>query len=86
MQTDKKLPFELGERDVIIGVRTDYASGPGWSNAPLWIYVQDGDQHIRQECLQPEEQPELTRRVYAALEALQNAVLRDVKMHLTGRL
>jgi hypothetical protein len=54
----KKIKLERGER--IIAVVPELAAGPGWSNAPTWVYIKRNDGTLREECIQPEERtPEL---------------------------
>ncbi len=43
-----------------------YANGPGWANAPLWIVITDrATGKTRKACLQPEEQTEEMRTLYS---------------------
>ena len=58
MKQPKKI--ELGPRKYIIAVSPEYASGPGWSNAPTWVYIVGDDDKLRHVCIQPDERtPEL---------------------------
>lgn len=41
----------------VVAVVPEYCSGPGWSNAVVWVYQQDGNGKITRICLQPDEQP-----------------------------
>lgn len=53
-----KLDKSKGER--ILAVVPERVGGPGWSNAPTWVYITDGEGALRSECIQPEERtPEL---------------------------
>lgn len=49
----KKIILNPGER--IIAVVPQQAAGPGWSNAPTWVYIATNDGRLREECIQPEE-------------------------------
>ena len=54
----KTIELHRGER--IVAVVPDLCSGPGWSNAPVWVHVATIDGRLRTECLQPDEQtPEM---------------------------
>lgn len=54
----EKIILEFGER--IIAVVPERAAGPGWSNAPTWVYIETNEGRLREECIQPEERtPEL---------------------------
>ena len=51
------------------------ASGPGWSNRPLWVIVRGHDGMLRQECLQPEQMGVDLLSLYDVLAAVQKAVM-----------
>ena len=65
-----------GER--VIAVVPDRCAGPGWSNAPTWVYIAGNDHTLRTECIQPEERSPglhfLFSAGYAMTEALRAAV------------
>lgn len=53
------------KHDTIIVAWAEYAAGPGWANAPVWVLVRDRrDGRLRQECLQPEEQTAVMLTLY----------------------
>ena len=54
----------IAKTDHIVAVVAEPASGPGWSNTPLWVIVQDENGKLRRECLQPEEQSDEIRLLY----------------------
>lgn len=67
-----KKPKWLRKGDTIVTAWAEYCSGPGWSNTPVWVIVQDRGGSIRRECLQPNEQsPEIYQlfHISAALQA-----------------
>lgn len=68
--------MKLNEHDHIVAVVAKPASGPGWSNTPLWIIVQDGNGDLRRECLQPDEQSEGIWLLYATAAAVHVALVR----------
>lgn len=41
----------------VIAAWAERCSGPGWANAPVWVLVREPDGTLRQDCLQPKEQP-----------------------------
>ena len=48
--------LHMGERDYVLTAWPERASGPGWSNRPLWVVVgTHGSNVFRRECLQPQE-------------------------------
>lgn len=49
----KTITLEEGER--IIAVVPELAVGPGWANAPTWVYIKRTDGTLREECIQPQE-------------------------------
>jgi hypothetical protein len=65
--------------DRLIAVVAEPASGPGWANTPLWIIVQDGNGKLRRECLQPDEQSDGIRVLYATAAAVHGALVREVE-------
>ena len=71
--------MKLKEHDHIIAVVAEPASGPGWANTPLWIIVQDGNGQLRRECLQPDEQSDGLRVLYATAAAVHGALVREVE-------
>lgn len=48
----------------VVCVYARHASGPGWSNSPLWVILRDGNGKLKEECLQPDEQPEKVLTLY----------------------
>lgn len=61
----------LAKHDRIVAVAAEPASGPGWSNTPLWIVIRSGlNGALRMECLQPEEQGDEILRLYRIAAAV----------------
>ena len=56
-----------GER--IVAVVPEFAGGPGWANAPAWVYIAAGD-GLRSECIQPEERTPALHALFSAGEAM----------------
>jgi len=68
----------LDKNDTIVAVVAKACHGPGWSNTPIWVFVQNGDGRIRQECLQPEEQSPDMRLLYEVLDVTHSKMLHAV--------
>ena len=71
--------MKLYAHDHIIAVVAEPANGPGWANTALWIIVQDGHGKLRRECLQPDEQSDGIRVLYATAAAVHGALVREVE-------
>ena len=55
----------LSEHDRIVCAYARKASGPGWSNRPLWVIVEDRiTGRMREECIQPQQQSDEMWRLY----------------------
>lgn len=55
----------LPEFDRIVCAYARKASGPGWSNRPVWVVVEDRRTgKMREECIQPDQQSEELLRLY----------------------
>jgi len=52
-----KEPIQLNSNERIIAVIPERCSGSGWSNTPIWVYIENKvNGTLRTECLQPAEQ------------------------------
>lgn len=50
-------PIELNRFENIVAIVPQNAFGPGWTNKPLWIYIENvAEGTYRRICLQVEEQ------------------------------
>jgi len=67
------------QRDHIVAVVAEPASGPGWANTPLWVIMQDSNGNLRRGCLQPDEQSNGIRVLYATAAAVHGALVREVE-------
>jgi hypothetical protein len=62
----KPKTIKLAPGESIIAVVPDRCAGPGWANAPTWVYIKTNAGRLREECIQPEERtPELHTLHYA---------------------
>ena len=68
----KTIKLAVGER--IVAVIPEWCAGPGWSNAPTWVYIATNDGRLRQECIQPEERTPELHTLFAAGNAMCNAL------------
>lgn len=50
--------MKIAEDEDVVMAWAEKASGPGWSNIPVWVLIrQDFTGRLRIECLQPDEHP-----------------------------
>jgi hypothetical protein len=80
-----RIRHELDERDRIVAVVAEPASGPGWANTPLWIIMQDESGKLRRECLQPDEQSDGIRVLYATAAAVHGSLVKEVEALVANR-
>jgi hypothetical protein len=74
----ENVSMKLNEHEHVVAVVADPACGPGWSNTLLWVIVQDGNGSLRRECLQPDEQSDGIRLLYATAAAVHRALMLEV--------
>jgi hypothetical protein len=75
----------LTKHDTVVAVAAEPASGPGWSNTPLWIIVKSSlDGKLRAECLQPEEQGDEIRLLYGIAAKVHASMIGAVERVLTS--
>ena len=75
--------LKVGE--YIVTAYAERAAGPGWGNAPIWVIVRGVDGRLREECLQPKEQSDPMRWLYASNEAAHVSMKAAVQLHLGTR-
>ena len=69
------MQIELHKDERIIAVVPEYASGPGWANKPIWVYIeQSATKRLRTECIQPDEQTTL----FASGAAMATALVQSI--------
>ena len=68
--------------DRVICAYAEPASGPGWANRPVWVIVQETTGRLRQECLQPSEQTERIRVLYAISAQVHGQMAREAESAL----
>lgn len=74
-----KPPFRLAEHEHVVTAYAQRASGPGWSNTPLWVIIQDGNGKLRRECLQPEEQTQTIYTLYGISHSVNIQLVNEVE-------
>jgi len=84
MSKIKKLPW-LRPGDYIVTAYAQRASGPGWSNTPLWVIVMDESKKLRQECIQPAQQDDAMRTLYNLSEQAHIGMRSAVAWMATGK-
>jgi len=55
MTAKTRRALHMTRTDRMVTAYAQPASGPGWSNRPLYVIVEDRDGKLRSECLQPDE-------------------------------
>lgn len=68
----------LAPSEHIVTVYAEPASGPGWSNSPLWVVVRAVDGSLREECIQPPEQTNEMVLLYAIAACVHQQLKRAV--------
>lgn len=75
--------FVLESDEYVLAIVPEYASGPGWSNRPLWVYIArratGTTLSVREECLQPEEWTREINALFPILAAAHGAMMRAVR-------
>jgi hypothetical protein len=77
----RTIKLAYGER--VVAVVPERCNGPGWSNAPTWVYIATNDGRLREECVQPGERTPELQALFAAGEAMCNALAAAVPVKKT---
>ena len=72
----------LKSGECIVTAFAQPASGPGWSNRPVWIVIRRRDGTFRTESLQPNEQGEEIVTLYKVSAAANDAMTAAVRRQL----
>lgn len=64
----------LRRGESIVAVVAEECSGPGWTNAPYWVYIREVGGTIREECLQPSEQGNTLLALHKPAAAMQKTL------------
>jgi hypothetical protein len=76
MKRPKTIKLGYGER--IIAVVPERCAGPGWSNAPIWVYIRTNAGDLREECIQPDERTSDMHVLFGPGAAMAEELLRAV--------
>lgn len=63
----------------IVTAWAESASGPGWTDQPVWVLVQERCGKLRIECLQPDEQSRDIHTLYSVSSAAHGAMVTAVQ-------
>lgn len=73
--------IKLCQYERILAVVPEPASGPGWANSPVWVYIEDSrHKNLRTECLQPDEQSPEMRALYPLGAMMHRQLLSSVSV------
>lgn len=76
---------KLRKGESIVTAFAEGASGPGWSNALVWVIIRRVDGALEQECLQPDEQTAEMSALYAVSAAAHGSMTRACRKKLVRR-
>ena len=62
------------KNEILVTAFAENASGPGWTNAPIWVIYQDQSGILRKECIQPGEQSIRMAAIYTVSAAAHSAM------------
>jgi hypothetical protein len=77
--TKTKPQVQLSRGEHIVAVVPEYASGPGWTNWPLWVYI-DNKGKLRTECIQPRNQTHEQRLLFALGAQISRQLIASVEV------
>ncbi len=71
--------MKLNKNEYVVTAYASRASGPGWSNTPIWVVIRDNSTgRLREECIQPEHQTAGMRILYGISEQTHAAMVAEV--------
>lgn len=85
MSAHKPKMVTIHPDEYVLAVVPEFASGPGWSNAPLSVHIVTRDWKLRTVCIQPYEQTPEMRAMFAAGCAMCNALRHAVPTRVVRR-
>lgn len=85
--TKRKVYWPTDDPDSVVCAWAETASGPGWSNAPLWAIIRHTDGSLEMVVIQPDEQTTEMHAIYAISNVVSGMMLKAVRawMFRTGR-
>ena len=78
----RRIKLEYGER--VIAVVPEDASGPGWSNHPISVYIACLDGRLRTEWIQPGERTAELHTLFSPGRAMCSALIEAVPTYAEG--
>lgn len=75
----------LRKGDHVVAAYAKLASGPGWSNTPVWVIVESCTGELRTECLQPEEQTPGMQLLYGISASVHQAMNAEAEAALSRK-
>ncbi len=72
--------MKLNKGETIVTAYAEHASGPGWSNVPIWVIIRTQGHSLRIECVQPEDQTPTMIALYKVSEAAHLSMTQAVKI------
>lgn len=74
-----KVQIKLNKHEYILAVVPEYCTGPGWSNAVLWVHIADGSTgKYRTESIQSDERNREQTALFGTGEAVHRALVNSV--------
>ena len=72
--------MKLKDHEIIRTAWCERCHGPGWSNQPCWVLIEDRrDGKLRVECLQPDEQPPLVVKTFELYAVVHGMLMDDLR-------
>jgi len=68
--------LHMKKGDTIVCAYAGSAFGPGWANTPLFVIIRSQTGGLREECLQPDDQPRLVADVYRIAAEVHKILMR----------
>jgi hypothetical protein len=80
----KTKTLTLSSAEEVIAVVPEMVAGPGWSNAPVWVYIKNhATNELREECIQPEERTREMDTLFRIGWTVHNALLKALPIMKT---
>lgn len=76
--------LKLKKDEWVVTAYAEMCMGPGWSNLPIIVIIQNSEGKMRQEYIQPDEQSAELRLLFSISESVQLAMRATVTRLLKG--
>ena len=77
--------MKLNDLDTVVTAYASRCRGPGWSNSPVWVVIQDSNGKLREECIQPEEHTAEMHAMYDICASANKALLNSVHKYIRSK-